>query len=341
MSEENIIQKNEYQAQILTNRVLKRYKHLRKWAKRVNVSCYRLYDKDIPEIPVALDLYQILSENGTEDENYLRFYLYERPYEKSDEEEDKWIFTMISALSKCLEIPFQNILVRKRKRQRGNLSQYEKDETVPVVEGVIREQGLLFKVNLSAYLDTGIFFDHRPLRDIVRSQAKDKRVLNLFCYTGSFSVYSADGGASSVDSVDLSNTYLAWAKDNFKLNGFSDEAKYNFIRSDVAEFLEGTKKSWDIIVLDPPTFSNSKNTKDLLDINKDWIKLVSSCLNLLNPNGVLYFSTNSRQLNFDTSVIPEKTSKGLMVSYSDITNQTIPEDFRNTKIHRCWKFVVE
>ena len=184
--------------------------------------------------------------------------------------------------------------------------------------------------------------DHRPLRKIVEQEAQGKAVLNLFCYTASFSVYAAAGGASRVDSVDLSNTYLAWGEKNFSLNGFTDTEKYRFTRSDVAQFLKDSRDSWDIIVLDPPTFSNSKKTKDTLDINRDWPKLVNVAIQHLNPGGTLYFSTNSRQLHFDEGLLklPAKENDGAQLAVKDITAATIPEDFRNQKIHRCWKITL-
>lgn len=340
MTETDSFQKNAYHAQLLANRIAKRQRHLKKWAKRSDVTCYRLYDRDIPEIPLAIDFYQFLSKNDNEKNPYVRLFLYKRPYEKEEDEEKTWLFAMASALSQTLDVPVDNVIAKTRCRQRGTDAQYEKDENIPVVCGVVKEHGLFFKVNLSSYLDTGLFLDHRPLRNIVRMESRGKDVLNLFCYTGAFSVHAAAGGANRVDSVDLSNTYLSWAKENFFLNNFSG-GEFNFIRSDVKEFLLTTKKTWDIIVLDPPTFSNSKKTKDLLDINRDWLWLVENCLNLLNKGGVLYFSTNSRKLNFDMEKFSDKIYKGCNVKIMDISARTIPEDFRNERIHRCWKFFLE
>ena len=197
---------------------------------------------------------------------------------------------------------------------------------------------------MNSYLDTGLFFDHRPLRAIVRESASEKTVLNLYCYTASFSVYAATGKAKSVTSVDLSNTYINWAKKNFALNGFSidqknekdenNEEKYKFITADVLTFLKTDKETYDIIILDPPTFSNSKKTQTDLDINRDWSELVKLCCARLKNDGTLYFSTNSHRLKFDTSLLPENFSA------VDISEKTIPEDFRNKKIHRCWKIAV-
>lgn len=329
-------EKLNYQATLFENRLSKRYKHLKKWAKRSNVFCYRLYDKDIPEIPLVVDFYE---DSETED-CYLQIALYERPYEKNEDEEVLWLEAMKFAAARSLLINPSNITFKIRKKQKGE-NQYEKNNDKSVIF-TVKEQGQLFKVNLSSYLDTGLFFDHRPLRLMVRSTCQQKDVLNLFCYTGSFSVYAAQGKAKSVDSVDLSKTYLAWAEDNFKLNGFdikNSQEKYRFINSDVLLFLQETikqkEKLYDIIILDPPTFSNSKKTDNLLDINRDWPKFVSLCLELLKPHGVLYFSTNSRRLNFSAEEL--YTMCGKSVSVVDITDKTIPEDFRNKKIHRCWE----
>ena len=248
-----------------------------------------------------------------------------------------WLSAMTSAISQTLGIPSEHIITKVRRRQSGD-SQYEKDSG-KTLSFITREQGLRFKVNLSDYIDTGLFFDHRPLRLKVQDEAADKRVLNLYCYTGAFSVYAAAGGAALIDSVDLSARYLGWAEENMRLNGFSDKRKYRFIASDVKTFLEKAtpaaekrdKSGYDIIILDPPTFSNSKKTDTLLDINRDWPALVEACAALLTQNGILYFSTNSRKLSFDEAKLPDGFEA------KDITGSTIPEDFRNERIHRVWK----
>ena len=335
-------EKTEYQAQLLQNRLTKRFQHLKKWARRSDIGCYRLYDKDIPEIPLAIDIFFIQeSPSASEAETYLRIYLYQRPYEKDEQEETQWLEAMIQAAAQVVGVSQDKVVAKTRMRQRGS-DQYEKQETQDSITGIVQEQGHKFFVNLSNYLDTGLFMDHRPLRKIVEQEAQGKAVLNLFCYTASFSVYAAAGGASRVDSVDLSNTYLAWGEKNFSLNGFTDTEKYRFTRSDVAQFLKDSRDSWDIIVLDPPTFSNSKKTKDTLDINRDWPKLVNAAIQHLNPGGTLYFSTNSRQLHFDEGLLkpPTKENDGAQLAVKDITAATIPEDFRNQKIHRCLKITL-
>ncbi len=363
-------QKNKYQAELFFNRISKNYKKLCKWARKNRISCYRLYDKDIPEVPLCLEVYTFLpdeiesktdaskyfaelnsaiSENGEkakqllENEKtrtYATLYLYERPYEKSEAEENLWLEQMSEQASKVLGISKNHVIQKMRKRQRdrkGNRNQYEKNQNLNSVKGKILEQGQLFFVNLTDYIDTGLFFDHRPLRAIVRDTCKNKRVLNLFCYTGGFSVYAAEGKANFVESVDMSKTYLDWAKKNLELNNFSSEA-YKITRSDVFHYLndkENTKQEkFDIIILDPPTLSNSKNTDSTLDLNRDWNLLVESCIKLLSRNGILYFSTNSRRLKFDENLLPIGTKA------QEITESTIPEDYRNSKIHRAWKITI-
>lgn len=381
--------KIDYQAELFANRLKKKYKELRKWARKNRVSCYRLYDRDIPEIPVILDLYEFLPtdiespleaarflseqnaklsandlsvEKDIKDRSYAVLYLYERPYEKDDAEEELWLKDMAKSASDVLGIELSHVIKKMRKHQKGK-AQYEKDNKESADEVVpfeyVQECGQIFKINLNSYLDNGLFFDHRPLRTKVRDICSNKSVLNLFCYTGSFSIYAASGNAKSVESVDLSNTYLDWAKDNMKRNGFDDKKKYIFTRADCMRFLQekalaqkailagsadGDTKSkaqtYDLIILDPPTFSNSKNTTNVLDINRDWSQLVKDCLNILNPGGTLYFSTNSERLKFDRTALPQATISGLTIGCDDITGETIPNDYSGSKPHRCWKFTV-
>ena len=392
--------KTEYQAQLFANRLKKKYKELRKWARKNRITCYRIYNKDIPEIPVSLDLYEFLpsfittpievakflteqnekisqndfhTEKDIKSRTFAVLYLYERPYEKQYEQEEIWLNAMQKAAGEVLGIEESHIIKKMRKHQKG-ANQYEKKDIKSSDDNTyfsdsdfqfVQEQGQIFKITLSSYLDNGLFFDHRPLRTIIRDTSSKKRVLNLFCYTGSFSVYAAQGNASYVESVDLSNTYLDWAKQNMQNNGFSDKQKYVFTRSDCMVFLQqkavaqkkvlsATKQNtpipdeikknaqtYDIIILDPPTFSNSKNTSNVLDINKDWPQLVKDSLNILNPNGVLYFSTNSERLKFNIEQIPQMTIFGYKIECEEITAQTIPNDYTSSKPHRCWKFSVK
>ena len=371
------IEKNAYQAELFSNRLKRKYKELRKQMRKNRISCYRLYDRDIPEVPVSLDLYEFLPdgvdsvmeaarfmadqnerlsandpaiEKEIKERTWAVLYLYERPYEKSEEEETLWLDAMAKAAADILGIDKSHII----KKSRGHKShkedeQYQKNDSQISIEGLVQEQGQLFRVDLTSYLDTGLFFDHRPLRATVRDTSSKKRVLNLFCYTGSFSVYAAQGNASYVESVDLSNTYLAWAKDNMKLNGFTDKKKYDFTRADCQVFLQekavaakggklAAEELYDLIILDPPTFSNSKATNDVLDINRDWPQLLKDCLNILAPGGTLYFSTNSERIKFDISKIPPKTAAGSEFTWKEITEQTISADFAGKKPHKAWEF---
>lgn len=378
--DEKTQQKLENQKTLFSNRLKRKIKELKKWVRKNKISCYRIYDRDIPEIPVSLDLYEFLPDhiqNKIEAAKYTSFvaerisqndptvqgelvlntyaviYLYERPYEKDENEEEFWFDQMAKTAAEVLNIPFSHIVKKERKRQRGT-NQYEKDEekeSIYSIKGLTQECGELFNIDLTSYLDTGLFFDHRPLRSIVRETASKKSVLNLFCYTGSFSVYAAEGGAKKVESVDLSNTYLTIAKNNMDLNGFSDKNAYIYTRQDVIEFLKekavkakaGELKEdeyYDMIILDPPTFSNSKNTYNVLDINKDWPQLCKDCLNILAPGGILYFSTNSTKLSFDKSLLPQATVKNKVIMITDMTESSIPKDFEGTKCHKLWELKI-
>ena len=366
--------KNEYQAELFSNRLAKKYRLLKKWARKERITCYRLYDRDIPEIPLAADLYEFLpneissktecalfmhdnavriSQNDPlifkeiKNRTYIHLYLYERPYEKDEKEEQAWLIRMAEAAASVIQIPQSHVITKLRKKQKGE-NQYEKIDSEQTLKGTVQECGQLFTVNLSDYLDTGLFMDHRPLRTKIRAISSGKSVLNLFCYTGSFSVYAAEGKALRVESVDLSNTYINWAKENMENNGFLDRNKYIYTRQDVIGFLnqknaevpnsEKTNR-YDIIILDPPTFSNSKSTEHIMDINRAWNELCSKCLTILNPKGILYFSTNSRRLNFEKEKLLEQIPQDFSITVEEITDSTIPEDYKGKKIHRCWKIV--
>ncbi|MDR3138884.1 MAG: class I SAM-dependent methyltransferase [Treponema sp.] len=335
-------EKTAAQAEQLGNRLLKRSKHLKKWARRAGVEVFRLYDRDIPEIPLVLDYYAGAVSGA----------LYERPYEKEEEREQRWLAAMTEAVSAAMDIPPARIFLKQRSRQRGK-AQYQKQGEGKCTQD-IREGGLTFRVNLSDYLDTGFFPDRRKMRGLVGKEAAGKEVLNLFCYTASFSVYAAAGGAARVDSVDLSNTYLDWGAVNFGLNGFRAEklASGDFFRSlssagpvpppcrlirgDALPFLSaaaGARLSWDIIIMDPPAFSNSKKMKGALDLRRDHRELISRCLALLNPGGKLWFSANPRHFK----LCPEDFPGALI---KDMGPSIIDEDFRGRRIPLCYTFQV-
>ena len=214
----------------------------------------------------------------------------------------------------------------------------------------MREGKCRFFVNLSDYLDTGLFLDHRPARLALAESAAGKTVLNLFCYTASFSVHALVNGAQRVCSVDLSKNYLQWAHENTQLNGVTDSERCRFVQNDVRLFLEQAakrKERWDIIICDPPTFSNSKRAPQFFDVNRHWQDLIRKCCKILAAEGTLYFSTNSRTLRFNTTELSDRQAgsagengfvyQNMLFTVQDISVQSIPEDFRNKKIHRLWK----
>lgn len=302
------------------NRLTKVYRHLHKQAKRQQISCFRLYDRDLPEFPLIIEIYETnvyVSE-------------YKSKHHLSEEEYEIWLQGCIQVIGEVLAVPLENIYTKLRKRKEGRHGQYQRVAT----EGdffVVKEAGLFFKVNLSDYLDTGLFLDHRITRAMVRDQAKGKRVLNLFCYTGSFSVYAAAGGAAEVVSVDLSNTYLHWAEENFRLNKFSDSQKFKFVKADVLQYLDTLPSSYfDLVVVDPPTFSNSKMMKDFLDIQRDHAGMLNKILKACKPGGIIYFSTNSRKFEMESDKI---NSSGIR----DITRATTPFDFEGKLQRWCYE----
>jgi 23S rRNA G2069 N7-methylase RlmK/C1962 C5-methylase RlmI len=330
---------------MFANRLRKRYRHLAKWARRGGTGLFRLYDRDIPEVPLVLDFYEGPSlreglgdraargDGRDREKAALAGAIYKRPYEKSETEERLWLSRMREAASSALDIPEGRIFIKERKIQRGP-DQYGKfggeHTDIEAAEG-----GLRFWVNLSDYLDTGLFPDRRLLRAKIREEAAGKRVLNLFAYTCSLSVYAAAGKAAGVDSVDLSNTYLDWGRRNFALNGFDTrDSGSRFIRADVFRFLEEKQrqgKAWDLIVLDPPAFSNSKKMDRTLDIRRDHRELVERCLALLAPGGRLWFSVNAKGFN-----LAERDFPGF--KFSDMTEEFRDEDFRRRRIPACYVF---
>ncbi|MDR2660365.1 MAG: class I SAM-dependent methyltransferase [Spirochaetaceae bacterium] len=344
--------KTEYQAAMLFNRLVKTRRHLRKWAARIGAGVYRLYDRDIPEIPLVLDFYQndeTLAVSGA---------LYERPYEKEPDEEEIWLSTMKSAVSKALDVDGRNIFLKTRKHRRrktapdGSFNQYQKEDG-GAFKMIIKENGLSFIVNLSDYIDAGIFPDLRNLRKLVMEEASGKTVLNLFCYTGAFSIYAAKGGARRVDSVDMSSTYLKWAAANCELN----DVKTTGIRADVFRFLEDAASAgkracrrWDIIIVDPPAFSNSKKMKGdalggVFDIKHDYLFLLSKCLPLLNAGGRIFFCVNARKFNVDKfnagihNLLNNPENSGAdekNISVKNISDRIRSEDFRGRRMPHCF-----
>jgi 23S rRNA (cytosine1962-C5)-methyltransferase len=302
------------------NRLQKNDRHCRKLARRQELDCFRVYDRDLPEFPFTIDRYA--------DQLLVSHYL--RPVEPDARAAD--LATCLAAISQALEICPESMHVRERRTKSDPTQQYQKlaeDRQLLIV----REGGLRFYVNLTDYLDTGLFLDHRTTREKFRELSRDKRVLNLFCYTGAFSVYAADGGASKIVSVDLSNTYLNWAQRNMALNRLFDPNRHEYCRADVLQYLwDATPESFDLVILDPPTFSNSKAMQGNLDIQRDHPELINQTLRTLTPGGLLYFSTNCRKFRLERSALAAEFVK-------DITNQTIPFDFQG-RMQR-WCFVIK
>ena len=315
----------------LINRLAKNAKHLQRWAKRNGVSCYRLYDADLPEFSFALDVYQSEISPST---HWYHLQEYQAPKLIDADKAEARIELAKQAVKQVFEIDDAMLFCKTRKRQRGS-AQYQKQDNQGELFQVREGQASLL-VNLSDYLDSGLFLDHRMTRQRVFDISKDRAVLNLFCYTGSVGVQAALGGASQVTNVDMSATYLKWARENHVINQLNDESRYRFLRADVIELLQnpsrfGIEMLFDIIFLDPPSFSNSKKMQQTLDVQRDHADMIEQSMKLLNKNGLLLFSTNKKGFKLSDS-----TSSQYAVN--DITRETISEDFkRRPGIHRCWE----
>ncbi len=302
------------------NRLGKNAKHQLKWARRHSIEAWRLYDRDIPQYPFAVDVYG----------GQIHLQEYDTGWLMQPEEYEEWLAEVLEAVAFVTGFAPDTIHLKRRARQKGT-QQYEKTGKAGE-DFIVHEHGRRFWVNLEKYLDTGLFLDHRNTRRRVGEIAAGKRFLNLFSYTGSFSVYAATGGAVSSETVDLSNTYLDWARRNFALNGI-DEAQHQIVRADVFQYLQTASeagKQFDLMVMDPPSFSNSKKMLDILDIQRDHQKLIDGAMALLASDGLLFFSNNLRSFELDDAVMQKYAVK-------DVSKQSVPEDFRNKKIHQCWE----
>lgn len=301
------------------NRLRKNYRHIRKWAKRTKTNCFRIYNHEIYHYPLAIDFYA-----G-------RFCIHYFSHNRQDNAIPEALkIETTKTLQDLFGVSSEMIFWRTRIKRKKN-EQYEKvDKTKDFF--IAEEYGVKFKINLIDYLDTGLFLDHRETRQMVASLSKGKKLLNLFAYTCSFSVHAALAGASFTKSVDMSNTYLAWGKDNFQLNLLS--LKNNqLVRADCLKFLDqeiNSNEKYDLIVIDPPTISRSKKMDQMFDIQEDYGTLILKALKLLTKDGVIFFSTNSRKFIFDQSFFKN-------CSILEISHKTLPIDFSDPKIHRCWK----
>ncbi len=304
------------------NRLTKVWKHFSKIARKQDIACFRFYDHDLPEFPFAIEWYDGVVHAAE----------YKRKHGMEDEEHAAWLAACQQTIATVLAIEPQQIFMKERMRKAGRQGQYEKfgDEKQ---ERIVSENGLKFIINLTDYLDTGLFLDHRITRNLVREQSEGKRVLNLFCYTGSFSVYAAHGGAKSVTSVDLSKTYINWAKRNMQYNKLYDDKKHEFVNEDVLSIIDSLPKdTYDLIVCDPPTFSNSKKMDTDFDVQRDHVHLLKKLLKSCTDEGKIYFSNNYRGFQLDRDAIPAVVVK-------DITAATTPFDFQG-KLHRAC-FLIE
>lgn len=303
--------------QMFANRLQKNLKQLGKWAKREHITCYRLYDADMPEYALAVDLYQ----------GWVHVQEYAAPRSVDPEKAQARLFDALAAIPQALGVDQSKVVVKRRERQSGT-RQYERQNSQGQFMEV-SEGGVKLLVNLTDYLDTGLFLDHRPMRMRIQREAAGKRFLNLFCYTATASVHAAKGGARSTTSVDLSKTYLDWARRNLSLNGFSDKNRLE--QGDVMAWLQGNRDQFDLIFIDPPTFSNSKRMEGVFDVQRDHVQLLDLAVARLAPGGVLYFSNNFRKFQLDEH-LQER------YAIEEISASTLDPDFaRNSKIHRAWR----
>lgn len=316
---------NHDHREMFANRLRKSFRHRRRWASKVPTEAYRLYDRDIPEIPVIVDRYG--------DHLLVADARHEGQLESCAPD---WLDTIADAAREVAGVDSEAVHIKRRERQRGT-SQYERleAESAPFV---VCEQGLRFEVDLDTYLDTGLFLDHRPLRKRIREMFEagaasggDKgSFLNLFAYTGSFTVYALAGGAASATTVDLSNTYLEWGRRNLALNDLAD-ARDERVREDTFTFLRDARaagRRWDLVVVDPPTFSNSKRLEGTFDVQRDHRELLTLVGDVLTPSGTAWFSTNRRSFALECPV-------GLLAE--ETTEQTVPDDFKQKRPHRSWR----
>lgn len=322
---QNNAEEAKYAAPDFANRLQKNLKKLSTWKTKNNINCYRTYDADLPEYAVAVDIYQA-------QETWVIVQEYEPPKDIDPFKANQRLTAVLQEIPKVISVPASHVFLKIRRKQK-HADQYEKLSDTNHFH-VIEEYGCKLKVNFEDYLDTGLFLDHRPMRLLIQQQVKDKRFLNLFAYTGSTTVHAAVGGAKATTTVDMSKTYLDWAKANLALNTTSGE--HEFIQADCLDWLSNESsqrlpRQYDLIFLDPPTFSNSKRMTDVFDVQENHVQLVQQAGTLLAPDGVLYFSTNFRRFKLDYTALSS-------FKIEDISAKTIPEDFiRNPKIHYCWR----
>lgn len=304
-------------------RLKKMARHLRRWPTRRGITCFRIYHRDVPEVPLVIDRY----------EQFLHITEYERPHDRTPGEHADWLDLMIKTAGETLEVPRENIFFKRRQKIRQGEQYTQVAEQGR--EEIVGEGGLKFMINLTDYIDTGLFLDHRITRSMVRDLADGTRFLNLFGYTGSFTVYAAAGGARSSVTIDLSPRYLQWARRNLELNGIDDRENHRMIDTDAMSYLQTIPPGsrFDLVVVDPPTFSNSRQTQSDWDVQQDHAELLTAVLERTAPGGNVFFSTNFRR--FKLNQLPFEH----LATVREISKQTVPEDFRDKRIHRCWRMV--
>lgn len=318
-------------AQAVANRIKKNLKGLRSSIKKEQWQCYRVYDADIPEYSAAIDIYN----------DHLLIQEYQAPKTIPEKKSQKRFQELCHAAQYVFNTEPENCHIRTRQKQKGT-QQYDKytRDWKPKNNFIVEENGLKFEINLTDYLDSGLFLDHRTTRQLIQQRAKGKHVLNLFSYTGSMSVYAAAGGAASINSIEMSRPYSEWAKRNFLLNGFNltesenKSSRYQFTEADVLSWLDDEKNQkprYDLIFLDPPTFSNSKRMENTLDAQRDHADLIRRCMALLNDDGELIFSSSFRKFKLDADIDE-------LYDVENWQQKTLPKDFsRSPKIHHCWR----
>ncbi len=309
--------------QMVANRLRKNMRNLSRWLRSENIRCYRLYDADIPEYAVAVDIYE-------SDRRLVHVQEYAPPKSIDPEKAQRRLGEALDAVREVLEVGDDQLFVKVRRQQKG-AAQYEKlgasGEFHEVSEG-----GCRFLVNLQDYLDTGLFLDHRITRSLLAKLARGRHFLNLFAYTGAGSIHAAHGGAASTLTIDMSKTYLDWARRNMALNGFTGK-EHRYLQANCVEWLEkaSPKQKFGLIFLDPPSFSTSKRMQTVFDVQRDHVMLIRNCMKILEPGGVLIFSNNLRKFRMDFEALAEFVIE-------DISRKTLPRDFeRNPRIHSCWK----
>ncbi len=314
---------HEDRAKMLANRLTKNVRTIGKWAEKQGISCYRIYDADMPEFAFAIDVY-----TSAEGQRWLNIQEYAAPKKVDDDAALERLREGLAVIRESLDVPPEFMRLKQRSVKKG-AEQYEKESNRKQFF-LVNEYEAVYLVNLSDYLDTGLFLDHRPIRRWVQAHAQGKRFLNLFCYTASVSVAAALGGASESLSLDMSKTYLGWAADNYKENQV-DSSRHLLQQADCLAWLKGpVEEQYDLVFLDPPSFSNSKRMEGVLDIQRDQDMLVDACMQRLAPGGTLVFSNNLRKFKLS----PELESRYRVTNF---TAQSIDRDFeRNAKIHQCW-----